>query len=253
MDYTHLSKYNYNELKSIARDMDLTIRRSKAGMIEEITHAFKEYEAYRKDKIEKYTRVEQLGNPGKEGTTYLVTLANRREYAMKTFRKQKSSNTLRKEAELQKMAADLGISPNVIDIDTVSKYIVMEKMDRHLFDDMKKQGGTMTKTQQKQIISIYKKLDKAGVFHGDVNLLNYMYKGDQLQIIDFGMAKEITHALVKKLGTETPNLHIMSLGLALKLRDMGCPSSSYEYIIKYLSEEQRAQFGFNKTKTDKKR
>ena len=59
------------------------------------------------------------------------------------------------------------------------------------------------------------------------------------------MAKEITSALVQKLGTETPNIQIMTLGLALKLRDMGFPRGSYDYIIKYLSEEQRSQFGFN--------
>ena len=58
------------------------------------------------------------------------------------------------------------------------------------------------------------------------------------------MAKEITIALVKKLGTETPNIQIMTLGLALKLREMKCPPQSYEYIISYLSHEQRLQFNF---------
>jgi tRNA A-37 threonylcarbamoyl transferase component Bud32 len=165
---------------------------------------------------------------------------------MKTFRKQKSSVNLVKEAELQKLAADLGASPNVVDFDTVSKYIVMEKMDRHLLDIIKDQEGNLTNQQQKQIIAIYKKLDKARVFHGDANLLNYMYKGTKLYIIDFGMAREITTSLVKKLGTETPNIQIMTLGLALKLRDLGCPRSSYDHIIKYLSDEQRIQFGFVK-------
>ena len=78
---------------------------------------------------------------------------------------------------------------------------------------------------QKQIISIYKKLDRAQVFHGDANLLNYMCKGRKLYIIDFGMAKQITPNLIKKLGTETPNMHIMTLGLALKLRDLKYPKT----------------------------
>lgn len=252
MDYAHLEQFSYNELKSMTQEMGLKVRRSKVGLVEEIAEAFKEYESYKKDKLDKYQRGEQLGEKGKEGTTYLVTTKDGTEYAMKTFRKQKSSTTLRKEADLQKLAADVGASPNVIDIDTVSKYIVMEKMDSHIVKKMEEQGGELTRHQQKQIISIYKKLDKAGVFHGDANMLNYMYHGDKLYIIDFGMARPITTALVKKLGTETPNMHIMTLGLALKLRDMGCSSSSYEYVVKYLSEEQRMQFGFVAKKSQKK-
>lgn len=251
MDYTQLENYSYLELKEIAQNMDLTIRRSKTGLIDEITKAFKEYEAYKKDKLDRYKRKEQLGERGKEGTTYLVVSNNNNQYAMKTFRKQKSSTTLCKEAELQKMVADVGVAPNVIDIDTVSKYIVMERMDYHLIDVIKKQNGNLTKQQQKDILSIYKKLDKAKVFHGDTNLMNYMYKDNKLYIIDFGMAKEITTALIKKLGTDEPNTHIMTLGLALKLRELGFPSSSYDYIVKHLSEEQRLQFGFNLSSTKK--
>lgn len=244
MDYSQLDQFNYRELKNIAVDMGLKVHRSKANIIEEIAEAFKEYESYKKDKIDRYKIHNQLGERGKEGTTYLVSTKDGRQYAMKTFRKYKSSTTLRKEAELQKMAADVGAAPNVVDIDTVSKYIVMERMDTHLVDRMKIQGGTLTKDQQRQIISIYKKLDKARVFHADANLLNYMYRGEKLYIIDFGMSKEVTTALVNKLGTETPNINIMTLGLALKLREMGCPESSYEYVVKYLTEEQKLQFGF---------
>ena len=180
MDYSQLENYSYIELKNLAQNMDLSIKRNKVGLIEEITNAFKEYETYKRTKIDKYERFEQLGEKGKEGTTFLVKTKDGSEYAMKTFRKQKSSSNLCKEAELQKMAADLGASPNVIDIDTVSKYIVMEKMDKHLVDLIKQQEGCLSKQQQKQIISIYKKLDKAGVFHGDANLLNYMFKGNKL-------------------------------------------------------------------------
>ena len=201
MDYTKFKNYNYKELKDLAEYMNLKTHRNKSDLIEEITKAFKEYEDYRRNHIDKYVRIKQLGEKGKEGTTFLVKIKNGAEYAMKTFRKNKSSSMLQKEAKLQKKASEFGISPNVIEVDTVSKYIVMERLDSHLFDNMKKQQKNLTKTQQKQIISLYKKLDKAGIFHGDANLLNYMYKDDKLYIIDFGMSKEITPALIKKLGT----------------------------------------------------
>jgi tRNA A-37 threonylcarbamoyl transferase component Bud32 len=248
MNYSDLEKFSCSELKQIAIQMGLLCPRGKDQLIKEITTAFKEYEIYKTEKIDKYCKGEQLGEKGKEGTTFLVTRKDGAEYAMKTFKKQKSSSKMTKEAELQKLAADFGASPNVIDIDTVSKYIVMEKMDVHLVDLIKAQGGILTKQQQKHIISIYKKLDKAGVFHGDANLLNYMYKGNKMYIIDFGMAREITKALINSLGTEVPNMHIMTLGLALKLRELKFPPISYEYIVEHLSDEQRMQYGFSKEK-----
>lgn len=251
MDSSKLQEFTYRELKLIAQDMGLMIPRSKSEIIYEIIKAFKEYENYKKNKIDRYEKFEQLGDKGKEGTTYLVKTKDGKEYAMKTFRKSKLSASLRKEAELQKLAADQGVSPNVIDIDTVSKYIVMEKMDGHLLDKIRKQG-CLTRSQQRQIINIYRHLDKAGVFHGDGNLLNYMYKDDNIYIIDFGIAKEITLGLIKRLGTDTPNMSIMTLGLALKLRDMQFPVSSYQYIVKYLSDDQRDQFGFNSILSKKK-
>lgn len=248
MDRSKLEKFSYNELKDIAKDLDLKIRRSKDGMIDDILEVFQEFEQYKQDKVDKYTRGEQLGKSGKEGTTYLVTTNRGEEYAMKTFRSRKSSGTLRKEAELQKRAADYGVAPNVVDIDTVSKYIVMEKMDRHLLDVMRKQGNELTRHQQKQIIKIFKGLDDTGVFHADANLLNYMYKGKKIYIIDFGMAKDITETLKRKLGTNTPNMTIMNLGFVLKLKDMDCPPSSYSYLAKYLTDDQRQQFNIKVSK-----
>ena len=237
-----LEHHTYNELKEMAREMGLRPRRSRKELMTDIITALKEYESYKKDKLDRYERISQLGEKGKEGTTYLVRTRSGQEYAMKTFRKHKSSTTLRKEAELQNMAASEGASPKVVDIDTVSKYIVMEKLDKHLYDTMKKNGGDLAQSMQKQIITLYRKLDRSGVFHGDANILNYMIKGRKLYIIDFGMAKEITNSLVRKLGTATPNMSIMTLGLVLKLRDMDSPSSSYSYLVKFLSEEQRSQF-----------
>lgn len=237
-----LERHTYNELKEMAQEMGLRPRRSRKELMADILTALKEYESYKKDKLDRYERMSQLGEKGKEGTTYLVRDKSGQEYAMKTFRKHKSSTTLRKEAELQNMAASEGASPKVVDIDTVSKYIVMEKLDKHLYEVMKKNGGDLTQSIQKQIITLYRKLDRAGVFHGDANILNYMIKGRKLYIIDFGMAKEITQSLVRKLGTSTPNMSIMTLGLVLKLRDMGSPISSYSYLVKFLNEEQRSQF-----------
>jgi predicted Ser/Thr protein kinase len=212
-------------------------------MITDISAAFSEYEDYRRDKVDRYTKVRQLGNRGKEGTTYLVTDEKGQELAMKTFRKTKSSATLKKEYKLQKKGGKAGVSPRVYGYDQVSKYIVMDVMDRHLLDVMRDQKGVLRKYQQKRILDIYHKLDEIGVFHGDANLANYMLKGREIYIIDYGFAKPIDDRLCRKLGTKTPNADLMLLGFVLKLKEFECPPDSYKYLIPYIPKGDREKFG----------
>jgi predicted Ser/Thr protein kinase len=228
----------------MANDMDLPSRRSKAEMISTISDAFREYEEYHKDKIARYRKIKRLGNKGKEGITYLVS-DGKREYAMKTFRKGKSSTTLVREYDLQNKAAAMGISPQVYDYDTVSKYIIMDRMETHLVDVMRKQKGDLRKYQQKRILEIFTKLDEVKVFHGDANLANYMMVGKKIYIIDFGFAKEIDSRLVRKLGTNTPNITMMLLGFILKLKELNCPASAYRYLLPHLSRGDREKFGLD--------
>lgn len=242
MDYSLLQKSPYNVLQKMAKEMGLKTKRSKAEYISDIKQAFGEYEQYKLEKIDKYTRIRQLGNKGKEGTTYLVHDIKGHEFAMKTFRKTKSSRKLKTEYTLQKQAAKTGIAPRVVEYDSVSKYIVMEKMEYHLLDVMKRNNGKLSRTQQYQIIDIFKKLDQARVFHADSNILNYMLKNNKIYIIDFGFSKEITPKLCKKLGTETPNMTIMTLGFILKLKELNCPSSSWKYIKKHISSSNIEKF-----------
>ena len=244
MDYEKLAGLTVPELKGIAESLGVKSNGTKKVILGEIEVCFREYEAYKTEKVDKYKKIERLGEPGKEGIAYLVVDKNMNEYAMKTFRVQKSSERLEQEAALQAKAAEAGVSPRVIETDTVSKYIVMEKMDRHLVDVMKKQNGDLKKSQQKAIIKLFKKLDDAGVFHGDANILNYMYRGKDLYMIDFGMSKEITSKLQKKLGTYTPNYTLMLAGLIIKLKELKCPSSAYEHLLTHVPEADRKKYNF---------
>lgn len=242
MDYSLLEKASYSELRKMAKEMDLPSRKSRSEYISDIQHAFGEYEHYKTKKVDKYTRIRQLGNKGKEGTTYLVRDKNEKEFAMKTFRKTKSSTTLKNEYVLQKQAAKSGVAPRVVEYDSVSKYIVMEKMDFHLVDLMKKQKGNLLRNQQMQILEIFEKLDEAKVFHADSNILNYMIKGKKIYLIDFGFSKEITPRLCKKLGTDHPNMRMMTLGLVLKLMEMKCTPSAWKYLKRKISDEEIKRF-----------
>ena len=243
MDIKQLNILSYKELKDIASDMDIEIPKNKDELIKIMLKCFKEWEKYKKEKIDKYEKIKQLGEKGKEGVVYLVKTKDGIEYAMKTFKSSKSSDRLKKEAQLQCIASEHNIAPKVIEIDTVKKTIVMEKMDKHLIDVIKVQEGHIKESQQKQIIKIFKKLDTCGVFHADSNILNYMFKSNKLYIIDFGMSKEIDDKLTKSLGTSTPNIVLMTLGLILKLKELNCKESSYSYFLNYVSEENKIKFG----------
>ena len=190
----------------------------------------------------KYIKKEQLGDKGKEARTFLVIDKFDCEYAMKIFRKNKASNKIVEEVTLQRKCSDAGISPKVVDYDTEKKFIVMEKMDGHLIDHMKMTKGILSENLQNQLISIYKKLDKLKIFHGDANILNYMMKDGKIFIIDFGFSKEITPAFLKKLNTSAANYDLMLLGFILKLKDMKTPKSSYAYLKNHLTPAKIAKF-----------
>jgi RIO-like serine/threonine protein kinase len=190
----------------------------------------------------RYKKIDQLGEKGKEGRTFLVIDKFGCQYAMKTFRKNKSSDKLMEEVQLQRACSDLKISPKIVDYDLHEKFVVMEKMDCHLLDKMKLLGGLLTENQQRQILDIFKKLDKARVFQGDANILNYMVRDCKIYIIDFGFASRIDEQLMKKVKSKTPNQELMLLGFILKLKEINCPIASYSVLKNALSSEKRKQF-----------
>jgi tRNA A-37 threonylcarbamoyl transferase component Bud32 len=244
MDLNILNKKSLEELQKIGKDLGIENEINKKILIKKIKECFKDYEKYKFEVKDRYEKIKQLGNKGKEGITYLVKdKISNKEYAMKTFNKRKSIENIKRESELQKIAGDVGISPKVIYVDLVSNNIVMDKMDEHLFDVMKRQNGDLTEIQQKQILDIFNKLDEINVFHGDSNLLNYMLKNEQIYIIDFGMSKMIDNKLKKKLKEDRPNFTLMNLGFILKLKELKCPESSYSYLIKQVNDENKKKYG----------
>lgn len=236
MDYSTIDSFNTKQLKDIANELKIKYTGSKTDMINFI----------RAERDILYKRHEQLGDSGKDATTFLVKVKNNDDteslYAMKSFKAKKSGDRILREAEIQRMLSTHGICPRVIDVETTlkSKYIVMEKLDRHLIDVNGEKKVPLT--YQKQLVKLYKSMDELGIFHGDANPLNYMIKKSKLYVIDFGMSKDINPALLKKLKTDKPNLHIMTLGMILKLKNMDYPKESYEFLVKQLTDEQRKDF-----------
>ena len=245
IDSSELKKLSNRDLEDIGGKLGFKSPDSSRGKKEDLIKFILGYMHSRSENKQKreskYKIVEQIGNAGKEGITYLV-IKNKIEYAMKTFKKKKSSQRISKEAELQKKAADANISPKIFDVDLDKKFIVMEKMDQHLTDKITQQKGNLNISQQKQIIKIFKTLDKVKVFHADSNMLNYMILDNKIYIIDFGMSKDIDEKLGKKLGTNTPNIDLMTIGFILKLKEFNCLPSSYSYLLNFVSPENKEKF-----------
>lgn len=152
------------------------------------------------------------GKKGKEGTTFIAKCQDDSEYAIKLFKKKKSVKKLNKEAALQKMAAEFGISPMVFAVNDEEKYIIMEKMEKTIVDVMIEKYGNedrpLDEYQQKRIIDICEKLDQAKVLQNDGNPLNLMVNSQgEIFVIDFGFAKPITKAIIKKRGPN-PNINL---------------------------------------------
>lgn len=236
-----LNELRLSELRSYCERMELVNKKSKAGMIHSIQKAFTEYIDYKERRT--WIKNAQIGK-GKNATTFLATNHGGDQYAMKEFRKTKSSLTIKNEYELQKMAAKKGISPKLYDIhcDDKAKYIVMERMDEQLYDRIVKQRGVLTKKQQLRILEIFQILDGLKVFHNDANLSNFMIKNRKIYIIDFGLAKIIDKALINRLKTEHPNMKLMLLGVVLKLKEHNVPSDSYVYLKTELSQHTTEKY-----------
>lgn len=229
--YKSLDSFSPKQLKECASKIKIPTRNvDTKDLIKNIKSAF---ELYEKFKANKYEKLEQIGNKGKEGITYLVKdTATGKKYAMKVFKKTKSSAKIEEEVNLQELAAKAGVAPKVHDYDKDEKYIVMDIMDKHLFD-----GTVLSLDHQRQIINIFSKLDKAKVFHGDANILNYMVKKDKVFMIDYGWSKHITTELKNKLKSEHPNMEIMLLGLILKMKELKMSPQNYSYLKTKLSPE----------------
>jgi len=228
--------------KQLSENKENEVRKPVSKVAETKTEVNKTTVSEIKDN--KYNIIKQIGNVGKEGITYLVKRNNDgSEFAMKTFKKTKSSKNILIESELQNIASKSGVCPKIIDVNVDEKFIVMEKLDTHLYDIMKKQNGDISKKHQEQIIDIFKKLDQTKVFHADSNILNYMLKNNKLYIIDFGMSRKIDEKLIKKLGDESPNLTFMTLGFVLKLKELKCPPSAYSYLLNFISEANKSKYG----------
>jgi len=235
-----LEDLSISDLRRLASKLNVDTSLSRKEMTLKLSKKLEKISNDNEKSLKKYKIKTQLGEKGKEGRTFLVFDKYDCEYAMKRFRSNKSSDKMMEEISLQRRCSDVGISPKIIDFDTTNKYIVMEKMDYHLLDEL---SGVLSESRQNELLNIFKKLDKVAVFHGDANILNYMIKNNILYIIDFGMSKNIDDQLIKKVGSPKPNYELMLLGFILKLKDMKCNPKSYSVLKTHLSETTRQKYG----------
>jgi serine/threonine protein kinase len=217
---------NFNELKKLAKKEGIITKGlSKNTLTIELKNKINGTNS------DPYTIVKQLGSKGKDANVYLVRNSKGKLYASKQFRKNKNISTIKKEVDMQKIAASIKLSPKIIEYDLNKKYIIMQALDKNLFDLMKKKNGKISQKYQKEMLKIFKTLDQIGIFHKDPSPLNFMLDSkDDLYIIDFGMASNIN----KQKDGNNPNYDQMTLGMLLKLRSV-CPDVKYKVLEKSLA------------------
>lgn len=218
-EQTTLEKLSYHKLRQLAieRGINPNVRREK--LIRALGC--------------KYELHQQLGIEGKDGKTFLATAPDGKQVAIKQFASTKKQSSIVREAEFQNRAANAGLSPKVYDVE--DGRIVMEKLEKTLYNVFCDQNGQLTIPQQKAIINIFRRLDVIHIFHGDPNPLNFMYKreNDKIKwyIIDFGFARNITDSTRAQMG-DTPNLTYMSTALAVKLLKINA-DANLSYILQF--------------------
>lgn len=240
-----MSNVNFRNLD----DKDLRVVSRKAGLdpdlsredtVKQLRSIFRLVEKSRKEPVTSWQKGDPLGVKGKEGTVYEVSKGGKK-YAMKCFKSSKSETRLQREGDFLKRAAKIGVAPKVVEINPEEHYIVMDLLEENLFDLLKSTQGKLTDKVQKEMIAIFKKLDKEGIMHGDPNPLNFMFKKGKMYIIDFGFASEIDDETLKKAG-KSPNVEMMCLGFILKIKDM-CPPKNFPVLLSAISPERRKSVG----------
>ena len=143
---------------------------------------------------------------GKEGTVSVVNI-NGHLAILKQFKKTKSENKMRREVEMQTLAFEMGMAPEIYAVDYRAKRIFMKGIEHKLVDTAKARNPpALTRNEEIQIVDMYQKMDKANLFHNDGNALNILHHpSGRIVIIDYGMSKKITPALRKK-APEGPNI-----------------------------------------------
>lgn len=161
--------------------------------------------------------LEDLGS-GKEGVVSLVQWRGK-QCVCKQFKRTKSENKIKQEADLQMKAAEHHLAPKVLFVDLKKKQILMEFVPFSLVELCREtQHGELTDDQRLQLQTIMDKLDSIGILHNDGNALNLRVDYDGIvYLLDYGMSKKITPKIKSKWG-QSPNTALTLFMMKRSLR-----------------------------------
>ena len=191
------------------------------------------------------SQCEVSGKQGKEGVTFVVEDKDGFRFAVKMFKKTKSSRKIQKEAEMQEDAARVGVSPRVFAVNLTEKFIVMECLKETIVDHVRqgcadKSRVELSGTHQNRLIEICDRLDDVNIMQNDGNPLNLMVDdAGMLFVIDFGFAKRIDARLLRKRGpkpnTNTTLWHFQRSLQKYRIGASKCEKRVEEYMKEFLS------------------
>lgn len=142
----------------------------------------------------KFKILEQIGS-GTFGKIYKAENKNTGEIVAIKLEKKSENITIKNEARIYTYLKNLSCIPKIktFGIDGKYNFLVIDMLDISLFDLIKERGNLALE----QVLNIGEKLIKilqtihdAGIIHRDIKPENFMFKGNEIKIIDFGLSKK---------------------------------------------------------------
>lgn len=204
-------------IRNRARELNITVRSHDTT---DTLNKKIDVKTERIKQLSMYHLENQLGYTGRDGKTILAINPNGEYVAIKLFKLLKSVSSIRREVDLQRIASGYRIAPKIYMFSLTGKFIVMKRLKETLFQRFIDQGRILLDFQEKELLYLFKRLDQAKIFHGDPNLLNFMYdNNNRLHVIDYGFAKPINQETISKYGPR-PNIKYMTAGILVKTSEL---------------------------------
>jgi serine/threonine protein kinase len=142
----------------------------------------------------KFKIIEQIG-AGTFGKIYKAENRFTNEIVAIKLEKKTNNITLKNEARAYTFLKNLHCIPKIKSFGVDGKYnfLVIDLLDKSLFDLIKEKQKLRLDQVVKigeNLIKIIQEIHEAGIIHRDIKPENFMFKNDELKIIDFGLSKK---------------------------------------------------------------
>lgn len=145
----------------------------------------------------KFKILEQIGK-GTFGKIFKAENKNTNEIVAIKLEKKANNITLKNEARIYTHLKELQCIPKIKSFGVDGKYnfLVIDLLDKSLHDLIQEAGVLPLKDVLnigKELIEIIKHVHDRGIIHRDIKPENFMFSGNRIKLIDFGLSRKYIH------------------------------------------------------------